>query len=343
MGVQITEILKRHEIRIEDVENKTVIVDAPNHLYQFLTTIRARDGSPFTDSKGRVTSHLIGLFSRSTNLMRHGIRQVYVFDGKPPELKHKEIEKRKSIKEEAEAEYTKALKKGDTELMKKYAGRFSRLTGDMIAEAKRLLEALGIPYVDAPSEAEAQAAHMAKKGIGYAVASQDADSLLFGAPRLLRNLSITGRRKKAGTLSYAAVHPELILLEENLKELGISQKQLIALCMLVGTDYNPGGIKGIGPKKALELVKRHKEDFNTMFKEAKWSETFEEDWEEVFNTFTNIPVTDKYAAKWSQPDKTQLIALLCGEHDFAEERVETTMTGLAKEQKNQKGLADFFK
>ncbi|MBI2142312.1 flap structure-specific endonuclease, partial [Candidatus Woesearchaeota archaeon] len=222
---------------------------------------------------------------------------------KPPELKHKEIEKRKAVKEEAEAEYTKALKKGDTELMRKYAGRFSRLTGDMISDAKKLLEALGIPYVDAPSEAEAQAAHMAKRGTGFAVASQDADSLLFGAPRLLRNLSITGRRKKAGALSYTTVNPELILLEENLKELGITHQQLIALCMLVGTDYNPGGIKGIGPKKALELVRKHKTNFEAAFREAKWSETFEEEWEEVFNTFTKIPVTDEYSAKWAQPDK----------------------------------------
>lgn len=343
MGVQITEILKRHETRIEDLKNKTVIVDAPNHLYQFLTTIRARDGTPFTDSKGQVTSHLIGLFSRSTNLTKRGIRQIYVFDGEAPKLKLKEVAKRKAIKEEAEAEYKKALEKGDTELMKKYAGRFSRLTGDMIAESKKLLEALGIPYVDAPSEAEAQAAHMVKKGAGYAVASQDSDSLLFGTPRLLRNLSITGKRKKAGTLSYTTIHPELILLEENLKELGINQKQLIALCMLVGTDYNPGGIKGIGPKKALELAKKHKEDLNTMFKEVKWQDTFEESWEEVFNTFTNIPVTDKYASKWAQPDREKTIALLCGEHDFSEERVENTMSELVKEQKNQKGLTDFFK
>lgn len=343
MGVQITEILKTHETGIEELEGKTVIIDAPNHLYQFLTTIRARDGATFTDSKGQVTSHLIGLFSRATNLMKKGIRQVYVFDGEAPKLKLKEVAKRKAIKEEAEAEYEKALKKGDTLLMKKYAGRFSRLTKDMIAEAKKLLEALGIPYVDAPSEAEAQAAHMVKKGAGYAVASQDADTLLFGTPRLLRNLSITGKRKKAGTLSYASVHPELILLEENLKELGITQQQLIALCMLVGTDYNPGGIKGIGPKKALELTKRHKGDFSAMFNEAKWQDAFEESWEEVFNTFTNIPVTDKYAAKWAQPDKEKAIALLCGEHDFSEERVEKTMAELVKEQKNQKGLTDFFK
>lgn len=342
MGVQITEILKRHEIRTEELENKTVVVDAPNHLYQFLTTIRAKDGATFTDSKGQVTSHLIGLFSRATNLMKKGISQVYVFDGEAPRLKHKEIENRKAVKEAAEKEYEKALEKGDTLLMKKYSGRFSRLTKDMILEAKRLLDALGIPYVDAPSEAEAQAAHMVKEGTGYAVASQDADTLLFGTPRLLRNLSITGKRKKAGTLSYTSVHPELILLEENLKELGITQQQLIALCMLVGTDYNPGGIKGIGPKKALELTKGHKGNFNAMFKEAKWQDTFQESWEEVFNTFTNIPVTDKYAAKWAQPDKEKVTELLCREHDFSEERVEKTMAELVKEQKNQKGLTDFF-
>lgn len=342
MGVRIVELLERHEVMLEELSGRIIVVDAPNHLYQFLTTIRGPDGSPFKDSRGNTTSHLIGLFSRAASLMQKNLRLFFVFDGKVPELKHRELEKRKAIKKMAEEQYVRALRQGDSEQMRKFAGRFSRLTPEMIDDAKRLLGNLGIPYMDAPSEAEAQAAYIVRKSDAFAVSSQDADSFLFGAPRLIRNLSITGRRKKAGALEYSHVTPEIIVLEEVLGKLGIDRKQLIVLGMLVGTDYNPGGIKGIGPKKGLELVKKHKGNYADLFREVGWADYFEESWESIYKLFEQIPVSDNYRLKWGRPDKDKAVSFLCSEHDFSVERVSKTMDELLKSSGSQKGLGDFF-
>lgn len=339
MGVQIIELLKTHPIQIESLANKRIAVDASNHLYQFLTTIRAPDGTCFSDSHGNITSHLIGLFSRTANLMQKKLKLIYVFDGKAPDLKHKELEYRKEAKREAEALYQRALSMDDLESMKKYAGRFSRLSKEMIDESKKLIGALGLPCIDAPSEAEAQAAFIVKNMGAYAVSSQDADSLLFGAPRIIRNLSITGKRKKPGKHIYESISPELIDLEESLNELQISREQLIALGVLVGTDYNPGGIKGIGPKKALQMVKKHNSDFNALFEEVKWNEHSETPWQDIIYLFKNIPISKEYKLEWMMPDKEKIVHLLCEMHDFSRERVEKTVDSIIT---SQKGLDEFF-
>lgn len=259
MGVPIGEIIPRKEIELENLYGKKIAIDALNAIYQFLSTIRQKDGTPLMDSKGRITSHLSGLFYRTINLMEAGIKPVYVFDGEPPEFKKKELEKRREAREEAEEKWREALEKGEIEEARKYAQRATRVNEMLIEDAKKLLELMGIPIVQAPSEGEAQAAYMAAKGSVYASASQDYDSLLFGAPRLVRNLTITGKRKLPGKNVYVEIKPELIILEEVLKELKLTREKLIELAILVGTDYNPGGIKGIGLKKALEIV-RHSKD-----------------------------------------------------------------------------------
>ncbi len=343
MGVSLKEIIERREISVEELGGKVLAVDAYNNLYQYLTTIRSRDGRPLTDSKGNITSHLMGLFSRSTSLMQKGISLIFVFDGTPPALKWGEQEKRRRRKEEAEQLYSAAEKKGDTEAMRKYSSRFVRLLPEMIDESKKLVSLLGLPAVQAPSEGEAQIAHMVKQGDAFACVSQDYDSLIHGATRLVRNLSISGRKKRAGTLSYETIRPEMILLDENLKRLEISQDQLIALAMIVGTDYNPGGIKGIGPKNALKLVKRFGTDFDALFKEVEWAEHAEVNWEEVFNVIKRMPVTDSYSLKWAQVDVEGIVALLCGRHNFSEQRVMKSISDLEKERvgKSQKGLGDF--
>ncbi len=328
MGVDIIQLLKRHEIKIDDLKGRSIVIDAPNHLYQFLTTIRGPDGSLFTDSKGRTTSHLIGLFSRTTNLMSRGLKIAYVFDGEVPKLKHKELARRKELKIEAEKMYRQAIESKDEESARRYAGRFSRLDQEMISESKRLLAALGLPCLDAPSEAEAQASHIVKKGDAYAVSSQDADCLMFGAKRLVRNLSITGRKKKAGKAAYEKIEPELIDLDENLSELGINREQLIIIGMLTGTDFNKGGVKGIGPKKGLALIQKHKMDFEAIFKEAKWSDTFEESWETIFEIIMNMPVSDNYRLEWKAVNREEVLKLLCDEHDFSEERVKKTLDNI---------------
>ncbi len=324
MGVKITELLPKKEAEIEDLHGKTIAIDASLFLYQFLTSIRQRDGSLLTDSNGNVTSHLVGLFSRTAKLIQWGIKPVYVFDGKPPELKSAERERRSTLKKEAQAKYEIAVEKEDIDEMKKYASRTTRLTKEMVAEAKELLEAMGIPIVQAPSEGEAQASYMVKKGDAYAIASQDSDSLMFGAPRLLRNLSAYGKRKVANKLSFETVSLELIELKEVLHELDITQDQFVALCMLVGTDYNYGGIKGIGPKNALKIVKKHKK-LSDIFEEAKWGEHFEFSWKEVYDTIKDMKTTDEYDLKSSSPDEAKVNEILVERHQFSDERVEKTL------------------
>jgi flap endonuclease-1 len=344
MGVAITDLLKTKEISFEDLRGKKLAIDAYNILYQFLSTIRQRDGALLTDSNGKITSHLVGLFSRTINLMEKGLNLVFVFDGEVPELKTEERERRKSIKQEAQRKYEKAMKEEDIKGMKKYASRTSILTKDMVQEAKELITALGLPIVQAPSEGEAQASYMAKKGDVYAIVSQDADALLFGAPLLIRNLSITGKRKKTDSLTYTTIKPEIIDLAENLNILGIDQDQLIALSILVGTDYNRGGIKGTGPKNALKLVKQYNKDFDSMFKEAKWDEFFDFEWKQVYYLIKKMKTTDDYSLKWEDVDESKIKELLIEKHDFSPERIEKSLSKLLKNQKSkeQKGLKDFF-
>ncbi|WP_324736208.1 flap endonuclease-1 [Thermococcus sp. SY098] len=324
MGVQIGELVPRKEIEIENLNGRKIAIDALNAIYQFLSIIRQRDGTPLMDSKGRITSHLSGLFYRTINLMEAGIKPAYVFDGKPPEFKRRELEKRAEAREEAEEKWQEALARGDLEEAKKYAQRASRVNEQLIEDAKKLLDLMGIPWVQAPSEGEAQAAYMASKGKVWASASQDYDSLLFGAPRLVRNLTITGRRKLPGKDVYVEVKPELIVLEEVLKELKIDREKLIELAILVGTDYNPGGIKGVGPKKALEIVKYSKDPLK------KYQKMSDVDLYAIKEFFLNPPVTDDYKLVWKMPDEEGILKFLCDEHDFSEERVKNGLERLKK-------------
>jgi flap endonuclease-1 len=339
MGTQLSPIILSREIKIEELSNKKFAVDSFNMLYQFLTTIRQQDGALLTDSKGRVTSHLSGLFFRVTHLMRNNIKLAFVFDGTPPELKKEERERRAEIKHESQRKYEEAVTSGDLELMKKYAGRTVSLTKEMIEESKELISLLGMPVLQAPSEGEAQAAHMVKKGEFFALLSQDTDGLLFGASKLIKNLSVSRKRKKPGTNTYETTSPEIIDLAENLNHIGIDREQLIVIGMLCGTDFNIGGVKGIGPKKAIVLVKKHGKNFANLFKEAGWE--FKETWQAVFDTIKNIPVTDNYELKWSSINEKKIYELLVDKHEFSRERVEKAIESLVKTQA-QKGLTDFF-
>jgi flap endonuclease-1 len=344
MGVAITDIVPTKEIKLEDLSGKVLAVDAMNQLYMFLSSIRGPDGTLLQDSKGNVTSHLSGLFFRFSRLMQSDIKLVFVFDGKAPELKRKEQLRRAEVKLKAEKEFQEAKAREDLEAMKKFAQRTSKLTPEMKTEAMRLIAAMGIPIVQAPSEGEAQAAYLVKKGQAYAVMSQDTDSLLFGATRVVKNLSITRRKKEKSKLAWGDISPELIILYDVLKELELSQEQLIALSMLVGTDYNVGGIKGIGPKNALKLVKEYKSDLPGLFAKVKWSDHFSNQWDEVFYLFKNVETTDDYVLHWNAPDKDAIVRMLVEEHDFSEDRVLSSLQGSKKEKKDaqQKGLGEFF-
>ncbi len=332
MGVNLKEIIPNSAIRVvndlKELAGKTVAIDAYNALYQFLSAIRQPDGTPLMDSKGRITSHLSGLFYRTINLVEAGIKPVYVFDGKAPEIKAAEIIKRRSMKTEAERKYLEAVSRGDIEEMRKYAQATSKLTSDMIESSKRLLTYMGIPWIQAPSEGEAQAAYLVIKGDAWATVSQDYDSLLFGSIRLVRNLTISGKRKLPGKDVYVELRPEIIDLNKLLSSLGLSREQLIDLAIVIGTDYNPDGIKGIGPKTALNLVKSYKsiERIAKAIPGAK----FPVDPLKIRDFFLNPPVTDNYEIKWSKPDINGVIKLLVDEYDFSYERVKNNLDRLVK-------------
>lgn len=253
--------------------------------------------------------------------MLKGLKLVYVFDGRLPELKRKEQERRKKLKEVAAEKLELAIQQEDVEGMRKYASRTARLTPEMQDEARTLIRALGLPIVEALSEAEAQASYMVAKGDAYAVATQDSDTLMFGATRVVRNLSLLGKRKRANALAYDHYKPEVVELNETLNTLGIDREQLIVLCMLVGTDYNIGGIKGIGPKNALKHVRSYGKDFEALFTDLNWGEYFEMPWTDVYYLIKNIPVRNDYALDWSGIDAEEIRRLMVDEHEFFEERI----------------------
>ncbi|MBR9690493.1 flap endonuclease-1 [Candidatus Woesearchaeota archaeon] len=343
MGTAITTLLITEKTTIQQLSGKILAVDSYNLLYQFLSTIRQRDGAPLKDSKGNITSHLTGLFFRTTKLMQQGLKMVFVFDGEVPKLKEAERERRKELKIEAQKEYEKAAAKEDIEEMKKYASRTSRLTPEMVEQAKKLIDILGLPIVQAPSEGEAQAAHMAKKGEVYAVVSQDTDSLLFGAPKVVKNLTISGKRKSHGKLAYETTQPEIITLSQNLNHLGVDQTQLIALGMLVGTDYNIGGIRGIGPKKGIELVKKYKDDLDALFEEVEWGKYFDYPWQDIYYLIKKMKITDEYSIKFKNIKPEKIEEFLVKKHDFSKERVKSVIDKFEEQgDEKQKGLGEFF-
>jgi len=343
MGTNLKDLLIMREIDFPHLKGKKVAVDSFNVLYQFLATIRQRDGTLLKDSQGRVTSHLIGLFTRTANLMQKGIKPAFVFDGEPPALKQKERARRRAVKEEAMKAYEKAKKAGAIEEMRKYASRTSVLNAEMIKESKELIKALGLPVIQAKSEGEAQVAYIVNEGKAYAGISEDYDSLLYGIKNLIKNLTVSGKRKLGAT--YITIKPKIINFSENINNLGIDKEQLIVLAMLVGTDYNPGGVKGIGPKTALKLVKEHKNDFDKLFKEVKWDEYYDFQWTDVFYLFTKMPVNKDFDLKWKPVDPGKIYELLVEKHEFSEERVDSTLKKLVKEnkQREQKGLKEWFK
>jgi flap endonuclease-1 len=325
VGIILTPIITKETIALGALGGKTLAVDGNAELYQFLALIRLPDGTPLQDSRGRITSHLSGLFFRTTRLMsEHGLRFVFVFDGAPPPRKAREIAKRRATRTRYEEERAAALASGDTAQAYSKATMTSRLTKEMIAEARELLRLMGVPTVQAPSEGEAQAAHMARTSpYIWAAASKDYDSLLFGAPRLVRFLTISGREFLPSRGTFRPIVPEAIELGALLAGWGISRESLVDLAILVGTDFNEG-IAGIGPKKALKLVQQHGriEDMPETIRQAAGEQ---ETLDEVRRIFLNPDVSDTFDVEQAEPDLDGIAAFLCDEHAFSRERVSAAL------------------
>ena len=338
MGTNIGDLLQKRKIELSSLSNQVLVIDAFNTLHQFLSNIRQRDGSPLVDSVGRITSHISGLFYRTTNFIEVGIKPIFVFDGKPPELKSETLNRRKEIREFAREKWEIAKAEGDLETAYRYAQASSRLKPEIVEDSKYLLNIMGIPFVQAPSEGEAQAAHMILKKDANCIASQDYDSLLFGAPIVIRNLAVTGKRKLPGKDAYVNVEPEIIKLEEILSTLGINREQLIDIGICVGTDFNKG-LKKIGPKKALMLIKKYGCIHALL---SKMGEEIE-DLDRIRELFIHPEVTDDYKIKWRKPDSDKLIEFLCENHGFSVERIEKVLERLkTASATSQKTLEQWF-
>jgi len=334
MGLDLKPILTHTNIKLSDLSNKIIAVDAFNTIHQFLATIRGSTGELLANSHGEITSHLSGLFYRNINLLAEGIKLVYVFDGVSSPLKTNEIQRRHQIKEIATEKYEKALVQGKLEEARKYSQATSVLTNSMIEESKRLLSLLGIPTIQAPSEGEATAANLTNTDLVQICASQDYDSILFGARRLVRNITISGKRKVPNRNAYIDVPLEIFHLEDILNQTKLTNEQLVDVGILIGTDYNIGGIPGIGPKTALKLIQKYSKLENIDQLQEPLSNVPYEEIRELFlkPKIANVTSND---IKFEPVDYDKLVEFLCTEKNFSSDRVNSALQKVQNSDKNK--------
>ena len=337
MGIQLGSLLETRKIKAEELSGQRIAIDGYNVLYQFLTSIRQADGSLLTDSEGRVTSHLSGIFFRFSKLVENGIRLCVVFDGKPPQLKMNLLEERRQRKIKAQIEWEAAVEAGDRETARTKAQQTTRLESHMIDDSKKLLDLLGIPWVEAPSEGEAQVASLLEQGMVDYGASQDFDTVLFGASKFIRNLTLSGRRKLPKQQKWVEVSPEIVDLETSFQKLEINREQLIDVAILMGTDFNPG-IDGIGPKRGLKLIQEFGKAEGALEKLGKEIDNLDE----IRTLFLDHPSVD-FTPEWRTPNVESTIKYLCNDYSFNKGRVEKALEKYvgSKTKARQFTLGDF--
>ena len=326
MGVSLTPIIEKRVLDLDAFRGRTIAIDGNLELYQFLSVIRLRDGSPLKDAQGRVTSHLNGLMFRTTRLIAdYDIRPIFVFDGPPPPIKAREVAKRRAVREKAQKEYDLAIRGGDYKTAWSKAVVMTRLTREMVGDAKALLGLLGIPWIQAPSEGEAQAAALARSGVAWAAGSKDYDTLLFGAPRLVRFLTISGTEYLPSKGTVRPLRPELIDLDGWLGTLGLNREQLVDVAILVGTDFNDG-VKGVGPKTAVKLLREHG---RLEAAPENIRGALPDNLEEIRAFFLHPPVDANPRVNGGRLDAEGVYRYLCDERGFTGERVRIALERLA--------------
>lgn len=320
------------------IVGRKIAIDASMCLYQFLIAVRS-EGAQLTTVDGETTSHLIGMFYRSIRLIESGIKPVYVFDGKPPDLKSGELDKRAERREEAQKALDKATESGDIEDMNKFNRRLVRVTKNHLLEAKELLKLMGIPYIEAPCEAEAQCAAMVKSGKVFATATEDMDALTFGTNILVRHLTSSEARKlPVQEYSYDKV----------LKGLEMTRDEFIDFCILLGCDYCDS-IRGVGPKTALDLVAKYRNLETILDNIDNKKYVVPEPWnfKQARALFQEPEVTnpEEIDLKWTDPNEEGLVEFLCGQRQFSEDRIRSGVKKLlkAKSTTTQGRLDSFFK
>jgi flap endonuclease-1 len=344
MGVKIKDLVttSKKVITLTNLTEKRIAIDGFNWIYQFLSVIRDGRGQTLKNNNNVTTSHIVGMIPRNIVLLENHIKPIYVFDGKPNPLKQDEINRRKEIKKIAQKNYEEAYDSGDDTKTKNYAQATSKLTSEMIDDFKEVLTYMGIPTVQAIEDGEAQASYMVQKGDVWGCASQDYDSFLFGANRIVRNLSV-------GRYSTIRGHKikndiEFYVLDDVLKELEITQDQLIDVGILVGLDFYKG-IKGIASKTGLKLIKQYDtiENVREQKKNKYDFSTLTDDLiEKVRNIFNTQKTVDDYSLSWNKPNRDKLWEILVEKHNFNTERVKKYLERICKTGKRQVTLDSLF-
>ena len=326
MGCNLRDLAKAEDTNMASMAGKRVGIDSFLLAFQFLTTIRDRsptgDGGPLKADNGKVVAHLMGFLARASTLLAKGVKPIFIFDGEHPELKNEEIDSRRSRREQAEVEWKAALDAGDFVTAQKMAQRCVRYTPEMVEESMEMLHLMGIPAFRAKAEGEAQAAVMAAKGQIDIVATQDWDALLYGAPILVRNLTSDGS-KRMGRI----IRAQKIVLSELLSENELTREQLIDLAIMIGTDFHPG-IKGIGPKTGLKLIK----EFGTIESICKAKDKeIPGRLNEIRQVFLNHPVTEipENELQQGSVDVEGLHKFLVEDRQFSEKRFDNAIEQLS--------------
>lgn len=337
------------QVQLKSLTGYKIACDASMAIYQFLISTQGYNNyglSELKDKDGNLTGHLQGLLSRSILMLENGIKPIWVFDGKPPELKLELLKERKDNKESAKEKMNKAIEEDDKDAVLKFAGQTVRVTSQMTEDAKRLIRALGLPCIEAPGEAEAECTYLVKQGHAYAVASEDMDCLTFGTERMIR-----GFNSKDEPVS-------IITLKDVLKELEITMNQFIDICILCGCDYT-GTISNIGPIKAYNFIKEHEtienvllfvddDNLNNTKKKTKYEYSLENfKYDLVRKEFNSPLVLDNTQVNitFSKPDEEEIRKFLIEEKGFSENRINSALSRLesAKNKSNQGRIDSFFK
>ncbi|CAH7667514.1 PIN domain-like protein [Phakopsora pachyrhizi] len=332
---------------IKTLFGRKVAIDASMSIYQFLIAVRQQDGQQLMNEAGETTSHLMGLFYRTIRMVENGIKPAYVFDGKPPQMKAGVLAKRLERRTEAKEEGEEAKETGTVEELDKLSRRTVKVTKEHNEECRKLLTLMGIPWVVAPSEAEAQCAELCRGGLVYGAGSEDMDTLTFGSPVLLRHLTFSEARK-------LPIHT--VNLEKVLTGLELTMDQFIEFCILCGCDYvDP--LRGIAAKTALKLIKEfdtlenvinHLRDKESSKASSSSAKSIPDDWpwEEAKELFKKPDVlkADEVKLEWKKPDLDGLIEFLVKQKGFEEERIKKGVMKLESgfNKKQQSRLDGFF-
>jgi flap endonuclease-1 len=355
---------------LKSLHGRKIAIDASMAIYQFLIAVRS--GAPnsaatmLTNADGETTSHVQGMFNRTIRFLTEGIKPAFVFDGKPPQIKSGELEKRREKRKKAQEELSKATEDGNIEEQDKHSKRLVRAGQKENEDCQRLLRLMGVPVVMAPCEAEAQAAALCKEGLVYATGTEDMDALTFQTPVLLRKMTFANQSKSTvQTMNY----------QKALEGLELNPDQFVDLCILLGCDYTDS-IRGVGPKTALKLMKEHKSieqilknlDRKKYHVPKDWvpDEKDDEDTDQerdensedqqkpvpayvqARQLFHNHEVSkgSEVELKWTSPKVVELTKFLVDEMGFSPERVKSNIEKLEKahaaNQKPQSRMDSFF-